>query len=141
MTAPDPQIYNIWIWREHRFGMSQERRQHQRFVIELAVEISFGDHRITATTKDISATGCCIVGPYALKEDSTIMCSHYVVLDGIEEADLSSLETMAIVQWAADTGASGTDGRHMTGLKFQGLSPEQQDWLKGIIGKVEAGAT
>jgi c-di-GMP-binding flagellar brake protein YcgR len=120
--------------------MSQERRQHERFVIELAVEISFGDQRFTATTKDISVTGCCIVGPYPLKEESTIMCSLYVVLDGIEEADLSSLETMAVVQWAADTEDTGSDVRYMTGLRFQGLAPLQEDWLKGIIGKVEASA-
>lgn len=120
--------------------MSQERRLHQRFVIELAVEVSLGDERFTATTKDISASGCCIVGPYPLPEEATVMCSLYVVLDGIEEADLSSLETLAVVQWAADTGDSGGDDRHMAGLRFQGLNDLQQDWLKGIIAKVESTA-
>ena len=41
--------------------MSQERRVHDRFVIELAAEIKAGDTQFTATTKEISAGGCCIV--------------------------------------------------------------------------------
>ncbi len=120
--------------------MSEERRVHQRFVVGLAVEISSDGQRFTATTKDISVTGCCVVGPYSLPEESIIQCNLYVVLDGIEEADLSSLETEAVVQWAADTGESGSDERHMAGLKFQGLSPAQEDWLQGTINKVDASA-
>lgn len=117
--------------------MTQERRLHQRFVVELAVEITVGDYRFTATTKDISVSGCCIAGPYQLEEESTIMCSLYLVIDGIEEADLSALETRSTVQWSADTGDSGSDQRHMAGLKFEGMGQAQQDWLQGIIAKVE----
>ncbi len=118
--------------------MSEERRLNPRFVVELAVEISTGDHRFTATTKDISVTGCCVVGPYPLPEESTVQCSLYIVLDGIEEADLAGLETKALVQWAADTEESGADDRHMAGLKFEGLSEAQQEWLQGTIDKANA---
>lgn len=118
--------------------MTQERRQHQRFVIELAVEISVGDTRFTATTKDVSITGCCIVSPYPLVEESTIRCALYVVLDGVEEADLPALDSEAVVQWAADTGAGGEDERHMAGLRFVALSQQEQDWLQGTIAKTEA---
>jgi hypothetical protein len=118
--------------------MSQERRLHQRFVVELAVEITAGEHRFTAVTKDISVSGCCVAGPYPLPEESTVLCALYLVLDGIEEADLSALETRATVQWAADTAETGSDERHMAGLKFDGLSQAQQDWLQGTIAKVEA---
>ena len=118
--------------------MSQERRLHQRFVVELAVEITVDDYRFTATTKDISVSGCCIAGPYELEEESTIRCSLYLVLDGIEEADIPAMETHSTVQWAADTGESGSDQRHMAGLKFEGLNQAQQDWLQGTIAKAEA---
>lgn len=118
--------------------MSQERRLHQRFVVELAVEISVGDRSFTATTKDISVSGCCIASPYPLEEGGTIMCALYLVLDGIEEAELSALETRAVVQWAADTDEIGSSQRHMAGLRFEGLGQAQQDWLQGTIGKIEA---
>ena len=115
--------------------MSQERRRDQRFSIDLAVEVVAGDNRFTANTKDISVSGCCIVSPYPLEEEKSVHCSLYVVLDGVEEADLSSLETAAVVQWAADTEQSGADDRHMAGLRFEGMTQQQRDWLASIIAR------
>jgi len=120
--------------------MGEERRLHQRFVIALAVEMVIDGRRCTATTKDISVSGCCLVGAYPLPEGGQISCSLYLVLDGIEEADLGALETRANVQWAVDNGEQGSDQRYMAGLKFEGLKEPQQDWLKGVIAKAEASA-
>lgn len=118
--------------------MSQERRVHERFVIELAAEITAGDNQFTATTKDISTGGCCIVCPYPLQDGATVMCSLYLVIDGIEEAGMSALETQALVRWGADTGELGSDQRYMAGLDFANLSPAQQAWLHSTIAKAEA---
>jgi hypothetical protein len=118
--------------------MSQERRVHTRFVVALAAEITAGDAQFTATTKDISVGGCCIASPYPLPEGGTVMCSLYLVVDGIEEAGLAALETQATVRWAADTGEVGTDDRHMAGLDFCGLSEQQRAWLLATIAKTES---
>ncbi len=115
--------------------MSQERRVHARFVIEVAAEITAGDHQFTATTKDISSGGCCIVAPYPLKDGATVLCALYLVVDGIEEAGLSALETQAQVRWSADTEESGSDQRYMAGLDFSSLSVQQKQWLEATIAK------
>lgn len=118
--------------------MSQERRVHDRFVIELAAEITAGDNQFTATTKDISSGGCCIVSAYPLADGATVMCSLYLVIDGIEEAGMSALETQALVRWSADTGDGGSEQRHLAGLDFSSLTVEQQAWLQATIAKAEA---
>lgn len=115
--------------------MSQERRVHTRFSIALAAEISTGSHRFTATTKDISAGGCCIAGPYPLREGAEVLCSLYVVVDGIEEANLPPLETRATVQWHADTEDADDEGRHLVGLRFAALSPQHVQWLEATIAR------
>jgi hypothetical protein len=117
--------------------MSEERRESPRFVVELGVDIEAQGQRFTASTKDVSVSGCCIVAPYPLIEESTVGCSLYVVVDGVEEEGIAGLSTQALVQWAADTGESGSDERHMAGLKFQGLGEPQMEWLQGIISKAQ----
>ena len=116
--------------------MSQERRSSERFVIELAADLSVGTQRFTATTKDISTGGCCVVCAYALEEGITIGCSLFLVVDGIEEASMPALETRATVQWAADTESDSLGDRYMAGLKFDGMSDAQQSWLQGTLGRL-----
>ena len=69
------------------------------------------------------------------------MCSLYLVVDGIEEAGMTALETQAQVRWSADTGDSGSDQRHLAGLDFSNLSDQERAWLQATIAKAEATRT
>jgi hypothetical protein len=115
-----------------------QTRAHERFVMAMAAEIQSGGRSFTATTKDISQAGCCVVSPYPLAEDTTIHCSLYIVLDGVEEAELGALETLCSVQWTADTEEQGSDTRYVAGLQFVDMGQAQCDWLEGVLAQIKA---
>ena len=117
----------------------RERRQYQRYELRIAAEISYGDRQFTAVTRDMSAGGCCITAAYPLTELTTVQLNLFVVVDDVEEATMPALEVRAIVQWAAENDDAPTEQRHVAGLRFEGITDAQQQWLQGVLERIQVG--
>lgn len=112
------------------------RRQHQRYDLALSADVRSGDQRFTATTKNLSAGGCCIESAYPCPEDGTVFVELFLVVDGIEDDAMPSLAVQAHVQWAAEADEGPPESRNIAGLRFEGVTPEQTAWLEKFLSRV-----
>jgi c-di-GMP-binding flagellar brake protein YcgR len=107
----------------------ENRRQHTRFNVAVAAEVTLRNETLTGETRDISAGGVSVTLSRALPEDSTVALSLILTEDGIEDPDEEPFETQASVMWAAPT----EDGAAMHGLRFTQVAPEQRKRLERFL--------
>jgi hypothetical protein len=108
-------------------------RTQKRFDIRLSAAVTTSERTFTGTTRNLSAGGCCVEGPYPLAEDSEVRLDLFVVVDGIEDERMPPLSTRGSVQWVAET----DDGSHAAGIKFDGMTGAQVQWLEAFLGKID----
>jgi c-di-GMP-binding flagellar brake protein YcgR len=113
------------------------RRQHRRYDLALSADIRYGEQRFTATTKNLSAGGCCIESAYACPEDGTVIVELFLVVDGIEDDSMPSLAVQAHVQWAAEADEGPPESRHIAGLRFENATADQTAWLEKFLARVQ----
>jgi c-di-GMP-binding flagellar brake protein YcgR len=112
-----------------------EQRQHTRTDVRLSAEIQVPNGMFTATTKNVSVGGAALECEKALKDGATIKLSLFIVVDGIEDARHPPLITNAKVMWTGE----GDDGSHTAGVRFEGMTPAQAQWLEKFLSQTGAG--
>jgi c-di-GMP-binding flagellar brake protein YcgR len=108
-----------------------EHRVHPRYDIRLAAEVTTSERTFTATTRNLSSGGCCLESHYPLPEGAEIRLDLFVVYEGVEDERMPPLSTRGTIQWAAET----DDGSLTAGVKFEGLTDAQQQWLGTFLNK------
>jgi c-di-GMP-binding flagellar brake protein YcgR len=111
--------------------MSVEHRQHRRLDIRLSAEVSTPERSFTATTRNLSAGGCCLESHYPLAEGADVRVDLFVVHEGVEDERMPPLTTMGTVQWVAEQDR----GEYSAGLRFVGMTPAQHKWLEHFLAK------
>jgi hypothetical protein len=111
-----------------------ERRQHPRHEIRLSAEVRTPARTFAAVTRDLSLGGCCIEGAYRLDEGAEIVVALFLVIDGIEQANMPPLETRARIQWTAEAEDAPLAARHLCGVRFVGMNEAQIAWLGRFVG-------
>jgi hypothetical protein len=106
-----------------------EHRESRRATVRLGADVEAPSDSFTAYTRDLSVSGAALVCERMLHEGDQVRLSLFVVYDGVEDERTPPLVTAARVQWAAE----GDDGTHTAGVKFEGLSPAQTEWLGRLI--------
>lgn len=117
--------------------MTEQRRAHRRFALCLAAEIAHGEQEFTATTRNVSRGGCCVESAYRLAEGAEIGIALYLVVDGIEDAEMPSMALRGAIQWTAEADDAAADARHVAGVRFLDITADQQSWLEGILQRTE----
>ena len=107
----------------------ENRREHLRFEVAVAAEITKGGQTLTAETRDISEGGVAVLLGESLPEGSTIELLLILTQDGIEDASEEPFESPANVMWSAPT----EDGRAMIGLRFAKTLPAQRQRLQRFL--------
>ena len=113
----------------------QNRRAHRRYTLHLAAEVRTATAGFTATTRDLSEGGCCIESAYPLDDGAQVGMSLYLVVDGIEDVHQPPLQVRARVQWSAANPDAPAAIRHVSGLHFENMTPQQAQWLAGVLAR------
>ena len=109
--------------------MTIEKRQHQRFAVDIAAEITIGATRFSATTRDVSEGGVGLLVEQPIEQGALVSIAIFFTQDGIEDPDVQPFEGEATVAWAAP--ADG--GRWQAGLRFEPVSGAQQEQLRSFL--------
>ena len=115
--------------------MTQNTRAHQRFVIRLSADVTQGERRFTATTRNLSAGGMCLESAYPFREDSPLALSLFLVVDDVEDETMPPLEVRGTVQWTAD---DDEEHVHIAGVQFSTISDAQRAWLERFLARSES---
>ena len=110
-----------------------QRRQHARLDLRMSAEIRTSRSVFTATTRDLSEGGAGLDAERALEEGEEVALGLFLVLDDVE-TDTPPLWVKARVAWTGET----DDGHHTAGVRFEVITPEQQSWLKQVLGQLAA---
>ncbi|HVU51570.1 MAG TPA: PilZ domain-containing protein [Polyangia bacterium] len=110
-----------------------QRRQHARLDLRMSAEIRTSRSVFTATTRDLSEGGAGLDAERALEDGEEIALGLFLVLDDVE-TDTPPLWVKARVAWTGET----DEGRHTAGVRFEVITPEQQAWLKQVLGQLGA---
>ena len=108
-----------------------QRRLHTRLDLRMSAEIRTQRSVFTATTRDLSEGGAGLDAERALQEGEEVALGLFLVLDDVE-TDTPPLWVKARVAWIGETGA----GRHSAGVRFEVITPDQQAWLRQILGQL-----
>lgn len=109
--------------------MSTEQRKDRRVSIRLGADVESASATFTAFTRDLSVGGVALVCERPLHEGDQVRLSLFVVYDGVEDERTPPLVSGARVQWAAES----DDGSTTAGIRFEGMSAAQTEWLGRII--------
>lgn len=104
-------------------------RQHPRYTLEIPVEAHDGDRRLTGRTRNVSLSGCSIIGRVPL----TVGREHVLRLHAPAANDNAPLELPAVVVWC-----SRVDDAFEAGFKFQSGCAEARDALDALIARAAA---
>ncbi|MFH0900343.1 MAG: PilZ domain-containing protein [Pseudomonadota bacterium] len=116
--------------REQSKGQVNDlRRQHPRLDVQLAAEVQHESGVFTAVTRNLSAGGAALLCDQPIGEGVQVRLSLFLVYDGIEDERTPPLVVGATVAWVAE----GDDGSHTAGVRFEGLSPAQTQWLQRFL--------
>jgi c-di-GMP-binding flagellar brake protein YcgR len=124
MKSPDPP--------PHR---PSQRRLHTRLDLRMSAEIRTERSVFTATTRDLSEGGAGLDAERALEEGEEVALGLFLVLDDVE-TDTPPLWVKARVAWIGESDG----GHHTAGVRFEVISPEQQAWLRQILGQLASPA-
>ena len=109
---------------------SAQRRQHARLDLRMSAEIRTSRSVFTATTRDLSEGGAGLDAERALEEEGEeVALGLFLVLDDVE-TDTPPLWVKARVAWIGETDG----GHHTAGVRFEVITPEQQTWLRQVLG-------
>lgn len=113
----------------------RELRRHPRVAVRLSAEIEREDGAFTAVTKNLSTGGAALECDRPLREGEALRLSLFLVYDGIEDERTPPLVVGARVMWTGE----GDDGSHTAGVRFEGISQAQSDWLDRFLKVTETG--
>ena len=106
-----------------------EQRHSARFNVEVAAEVFTPKGVLSASTRNLSATGVCLDLAEALPEGSAVGISLFFTSDGIEDPDAEPLNIKATVIWCAQK-----DQRSFAaGANFEDLTPENRRSLEDFL--------
>jgi PilZ domain len=103
--------------------MTDWRRQHPRYAIELDVIVETEGEQITCRTDNLSRGGLCVLAPRALPIST--VCRLQVALVFSENQFSEHLAVPATVVWCTPLG-----GAHQVGFKFAPLDAEVRGYLE-----------
>jgi c-di-GMP-binding flagellar brake protein YcgR len=112
-----------------------QRRLHARLDLRMSAEIRTARSVFTATTRDLSEGGAGLAAERPLEEGEEVALGLFLVLDDVE-TDTPPLWVKARVAWIGET----DDGHHTAGVRFEVITPEQQAWLRQVLGQLSGGA-
>jgi c-di-GMP-binding flagellar brake protein YcgR len=112
-----------------------QRRQHARLDLRMSAEIRTSRSVFTATTRDLSEGGAGLDAERSFEEGEEVALGLFLVLDDVE-IDTPPLWVKARVAWIGET----DDGHHTAGVRFELITPEQQTWLRHVLGQLGGGA-
>ncbi|MDB4983324.1 MAG: hypothetical protein JWM82_4076 [Myxococcales bacterium] len=101
----------------------------------MSAEIRTDRSVFTATTRDLSEGGAGLDAERPLAEGEEVALGLFLVLDDVE-TDTPPLWVKARVAWVSETDA----GRHTAGVRFEVITPEQQAWLRHVLGQMGGGS-
>jgi hypothetical protein len=55
------------------------------------------------------------------------------VVDDVEEASLPPLRLKAHIQWSTHKDDAPVDARHVSGIRFEGVTAAQRQWLARFL--------
>jgi hypothetical protein len=100
----------------------QDHRKHPRFTVQIDAKVFIGGKSITATTKDMSHGGICLVCTEKVPQGSTLKLSLSLVLG--TNAFSESLDLNGRVVWCTPLGQ-----HFQIGIVFVGMTPEKDGYL------------
>jgi len=108
------------------------RREHPRFDVAVAVELSMAGDVIPCEGKNLSVGGVGVSVNRRMAEGAPTVVNLFLIEDGIEDATSPSLNLKATVMWTAET----SPGRWEAGMRFQALSPQQQALIQKFLSRL-----
>lgn len=108
-----------------------QRRLHARLDLRMSAEIRTARSVFTATTRDLSEGGAGLQAERPLEEGEEVALGLFLVLDDVE-TDTPPLWVKARVAWISET----DDGHHTAGVRFEVITPDQQTWLRQVLGQL-----
>jgi len=112
-----------------------QRRQHARLDLRMSAEIRTSRSVFTATTRDLSEGGAGLDAERPFEEGEEVALGLFLVLDDVE-TDTPPLWVKARVAWIGETDG----GHHTAGVRFEVITPDQQTWLRHVLGQLSSGA-
>jgi c-di-GMP-binding flagellar brake protein YcgR len=109
--------------------MTDNKRKHARYAVQVAAEVMLGTDVVIAATHNLSHEGAALALDRPVQEGSTVRVTLFLTQDGIEDPDEEPFEAPATVRWAAEQ----EDGSHVMGVHFPRLSPAQSLQLKRFL--------
>lgn len=106
-----------------------DHRQHPRYPVEVAAEVTVGRETLAAATQNISEGGVGLVSEAPFAEGSELSLSLFLTQDGIEDPDEEPFEVRATVAWTAPSDG----GTHVSGIRFGALSAGQRAQLTRFL--------
>ena len=111
-----------------------EQRKSARFNVEVAAEVYTPEGVLSASTRNLSATGVCVDVKRELKEGTTIGISLFLTSDGIEDPDFEPLNIKAGVIWCAEK----DDSNYSAGACFKDLTEANKSTLSEFLSALGA---
>jgi c-di-GMP-binding flagellar brake protein YcgR len=112
--------------------MSDQRRQHPRYAIELDAAIVTDERQLSGRTNNLSKGGFCMLADDSLPLGTP--CRAKLALVFSENQFSEHLELEATVVWSTPTA-----GRYQVGVKFAKLDAQSRNYLDLFIQFLEGG--
>lgn len=109
--------------------MSADNRQHPRYAVEVAAEVTMGTRTIAGATQNVSEGGVGLVLDEPLAEGATLQLTLFLTQDGIEDPDEEPFEVRASVAWTKPH----EQGLHVIGVRFASVSAVQRAQLARFL--------
>jgi c-di-GMP-binding flagellar brake protein YcgR len=101
--------------------------------VRLSAELDTFEDQMVVATRDLSLGGMGVDLDRPLKEGSVVSLSLFLVVDEVEDERSAPITARAKVAWCAE---SDEEGRFSAGLRFDGLTTHQQEWLGRFLAAV-----
>lgn len=112
--------------------MTDQRREHPRYAIELDAEILLGETKVIGRTRDVSRGGFCMLAREPLQLST--VCDVSLSLVFSENQFSEQLHIPATIVWCTPT-----QGVFQIGFKFAQLTPEYRNYLTLFMQFLEGG--
>ena len=109
-----------------------ERRAHARYTLGFGADVHTRRGVISAGTRDVSRGGCQLASGHPIDEGATVRIDLCLTIDGIEEAGFPRLSVLGRIQWTSE-GEDETGAVYLSGVRFEGMTSAQVDWLEKIL--------
>lgn len=109
--------------------MSADNRQHIRFAVEVAAELTLGTRTLAAATQNVSEGGVGLVLDQPLAQGTAVQLALFLTQDGIEDPDEEPFEVRATVAWSGPQ----EGGLHVAGVRFGAVTAAQRAQLARFL--------